>query len=505
MLKMIIADDEKIIRETISSIIDWKAIDIDLVGLCQNGMEAYNTILDENPDIVLSDLKMPGMNGLELIEKAQKTNPETRFIILSGFGEFSYAKEAMKYGVKHYLLKPCNEEQIRESVLECKEECLKLKYTEETFGQAQEAAHRLANAALFNIVNDCICQNGNLEHLIHRYETYIDFDFTAYRLSYVYYLPYSELSSFLAELEPLCKRLMPGILIHGIYVNNTLLLYYRNYDIHYSELEFFIREYKKNTLAASLETSSALYGSLRELLNVIVPKLSRYGLIYYVNDFRATYTCNYKSHIDEVDLLYKKIRDGDPDAGQSFSENLEGISSLPFIKQITSSMLMKLAIKSPGVSSQTLTDWLQEIDGAEDIEYIRKTSMEHVHTMFYMNSHRSRESQLIQTIYQYVNDHLKDPDLSLKFIAENYLYMNVDYVSKKFLKETGIRFSQFLTNKRILRAKELLLSGKYDKIQFIAEEIGLGNNPQYFSQLFKKATGMTPSAFVEQASVSIDV
>ena len=76
--------------------------------------------------------------------------------------------------------------------------------------------------------------------------------------------------------------------------------------------------------------------------------------------------------------------------------------------------------------------------------------------------------------------------------------MNVDYVSKKFLKETGVRFSNYLADIRIKKAKQLLASRGLDKIQTVAEEVGLGNNPQYFSQLFKKKTGMTPSSYIDR-------
>ncbi len=103
MLKLLIVDDERIIRETMATIIDWNTLDIQLIGTAKDGIEAYNIILDEYPDIVLTDIKMPALSGIELIAKIHEINPQTQFIILSGYGEFEYAKKAMQYGVKHYL------------------------------------------------------------------------------------------------------------------------------------------------------------------------------------------------------------------------------------------------------------------------------------------------------------------------------------------------------------------------------------------------------------------
>ena len=116
MLRLLIADDEKIIRETLCSIIDWKSLDIEVVGVCKNGLEAYDAILDEYPDIVLTDISMPKLSGLELIQKITQNHDNIQFIIISGYQDFSYAREAMKYGIKHYILKPCNEQEIIEAV-----------------------------------------------------------------------------------------------------------------------------------------------------------------------------------------------------------------------------------------------------------------------------------------------------------------------------------------------------------------------------------------------------
>ena len=116
MLKLVIADDEQIVLDGMEKIIDWHAHGVEIAGLCRNGLDAFDTILDESPDIVITDIKMPGLCGLELIAKVKGIDPGVQFIVLSGFADFEYAKQAMIFGVKHYLLKPCGEDQILEAV-----------------------------------------------------------------------------------------------------------------------------------------------------------------------------------------------------------------------------------------------------------------------------------------------------------------------------------------------------------------------------------------------------
>lgn len=93
MLKLLIADDERIIRETIFNIIDWKKHDIEVIGLCKNGIEAYDMILDESPDIVLTDIRMPGMEALELSSKSRQTDLQISLLFYPVMGSLSMPRK----------------------------------------------------------------------------------------------------------------------------------------------------------------------------------------------------------------------------------------------------------------------------------------------------------------------------------------------------------------------------------------------------------------------------
>lgn len=123
MLRLIIANDEKIIRETTCSFIDWQGIGAEVVGVCSNDVKTYETILGYYPDIILTDIKMSGFSGLELVKKVKGIDNDVQFIILSGYDSLEYAKEVTQFGTHHYLLKPCNEYQIADAIDAVKEDC----------------------------------------------------------------------------------------------------------------------------------------------------------------------------------------------------------------------------------------------------------------------------------------------------------------------------------------------------------------------------------------------
>ena len=121
---MLIVDDEKTTRKGIQSVIQWSAYGITIVGEGKNGEEGLELVRRESPDILLTDIRMPVMDGMDLIRHVREEQPQTKIVILSGHDDFSYAKEALHLGVKEYILKPFGAPELLSLILKLKEDIL---------------------------------------------------------------------------------------------------------------------------------------------------------------------------------------------------------------------------------------------------------------------------------------------------------------------------------------------------------------------------------------------
>ena len=510
MLKVIIADDERVIRETISRLIDWKGLELELVGQCKNGIEAYNAILDESPDIVMTDIKMPGLSGIELIEKISSTNLTTQFILLSGYGEFNYAQSAMKYGVRHYLLKPCSEEQIIASLKDVIYDCYQKRAARQIEQQQALLQDTLRQNVMFSILSEATTSPGtDYSAMYHTYQKYLDFEQAAYRMMCLHGVLEEELPRYYDALAEYHHSHAPGLLLYGVYVHGTLTVFSQQYDADASALDALT-----DSLAAGspqpIRRERKAFANLTELLNDLLGEITRYGTIVYLNGSRFVTTCNYHGVIHAVKELCARICALQKEGGEAHGEEiaaclddlrlrLEGIVNPDFLIQLAATILLSFSSASLFFTSEEATELALELQQYSSPEEIRAALFSRLIPAVSTPCSDAEDcTDFILRVQQYVRDNISNPNLTLKWIAENYLYMNVDYVSRKFVRQTGQKFSAYLTDVRIQCAKHLMSESGADNLYSIAEQVGCGNNPQYFSQIFKKNTGMTPSAYVKQ-------
>lgn len=123
MLKVLVADDESKVCQLIIKLVDWEALEMQVVATAENGIEALERIKEFTPDIAITDIRMPGYDGLELIRMAKEINPKMEFVIISGYRHFEYAQTAIRYGVNAYLLKPIKKDELRETLQKLGERC----------------------------------------------------------------------------------------------------------------------------------------------------------------------------------------------------------------------------------------------------------------------------------------------------------------------------------------------------------------------------------------------
>ena len=163
MLKVLISDDEQNICHLIESMIDWDEMGLTLVGMTHNGMDACQKIDQLQPDIVITDIKMPQMDGLEVIKHTLKQPSAPKFIVISGFSNFQYAYTAIKYGVEDFLIKPLSSEELRGSlektILKIMSSRAKLRSDKGHTFQMNEACKKVRWIFLASLFNHSIALN----------------------------------------------------------------------------------------------------------------------------------------------------------------------------------------------------------------------------------------------------------------------------------------------------------------------------------------------------------
>ena len=442
MYKLLLVDDEQIIREGIERMIDWNRLNITLTASCSNAIAALDSMTDDMPDILLTDIRMPGLSGLELIEKISQTDLNIQFILLSGFGEFEYAKQAMRFRVHHYLLKPCNEDQIIESI----QDVIKEHFHQKAFQDMQERQKNLVTNLHYNLLSNIIHERIFLQDgdgpSWDSYSGYMDFSNTGYELCFFYYVEENQRDPALNLIYQYMRQEAPGIPLYSIYVKNTLLLFFESHQVSYDRMDSYFRSLSSN-VAPALEYRRLSFSNLASLLEQLISKIRRYGTIYFMNGLQPVPICNYRGLISKMEQLTSYLPDESAEMQKNHLQELrgllDGITNLDFLRQTGSRTVIKLTSNGKRTSSTDATEFLLELNQQTELEPLRAMIMKQLTAMLEQQAANGSQniSPLIENITQYVEEHLDDPNLTLKWISENYLFMNVITSANVLSKKPG--------------------------------------------------------------------
>lgn len=434
MLKLLIVDDEEMICQAIANIIDWKSYNIQLVGTCTDGVEAYHTILDECPDIVITDIRMPGISGLELIERINRTDLCTQFVILSGYGEFEYAKRAMKCGVQHYLLKPCTETQIIDCIQEVTKDYYKIAFAGDLKPeQDSRAFHNLHKTLIRNMIREGISCDQVTDTFFDLYEHYINLTDVPYQFCSVYYLEEKNLAGCLEQFDDYCRENMPEVERYAVYIQNVLLVFFPNFETSYAQLDSFFKGLAFPGQTVSVEYSRMRYADLKTLLTMLIKKLKRYDILYFIDNTEAVPNFNYGQIVDRVNrlipVLAHKNAEGREETMMELKKILSAISNKDFLLQLSDNIIISLGTQLPSHTLPEITDFLYKLHKEEDAVIIGESVLDYINKLSEVQSLSTKQySPFISRLMDYIYEHYSNPDLTLKWISENYLYMNVNYV-----------------------------------------------------------------------------
>lgn len=486
MYKLYLLDDEPFILEGLKYIIDWEEHGFDVVGTSSNGEDGFNFIKNEDVDLIITDIMMPKMTGLELISNLKKINHNAKFIVLSAFQEFQYAKEAISMGAENYLTKPIDEDELIQTIEEVKKKIEKIKLEK-------------VDTKIFknDLILKLICNKNNDEVL------------DRLKLEGVN-LNYKSLCVVIVEFA------------EGVNINNLILNHIDNLDYEYCVN-------LQNQILIIMDKESVNKDALRNLkddLSSIINEQIYISRGKYVDSI-DNLNCSYQSakDIHEYKLVYPNISWIREYKEKSYNlENIDYIDfdhlkklllnkdnkeSLNYIESIFSKLKNDENLTVKQIKTKSIEVFLNVYNYFNDSKIIKGLDLylEKVINSVNLdqiqielnNMIKHRQSKLEETddsispiILKLLRNIEKNysKDLNLKEISETY-NINSIYLGQLFQKETGILFSDYLNNFRVNKAKNLLVETSL-KAAEIGELVGYANK-NYFYRKFKDIVGITPS------------
>lgn len=501
MKKVMLVEDEEFILQGIRYIIDWEELSMEVVSMAHNGREALEMFKKNPVDIVVTDVEMPFMDGLELLEEIRKISSRTRGIILSGYDEFEYARTALRLDVEEYILKPVNEDQLRDGLIHAGKHLDELDRKtagsmEDKIGWLRFLKGKLGREeeAKFYQMLPIIKDEEKVYAAIMKLDTNTLEDTAG-------------INDILMEIQKEDRK------IKTIYLSpDTLfLLLYASADSQDEEILEYYGGFQDNLessfgIMSFFTVSYAIqdYEELPECYKMAY-KLQKYRMLEgYGSCINEAHIKDRKCKdvvIDEI-LLRKMILKKDKESALNYIEdlfinNLKSEVNVDVLYQMTlkiAMMLQDIKVEYKLVQSSNLRDLseiIEKIYQADDILGLKAIFISEIAEIInYLHTEDSQYTPVVKQIMAEVQKNYKE-DMNLKTLSYKY-HMNASYLGQIFQKEAGCSFAQYLSNTKNGIAKDLILNTNM-KINDIAKEVGYPDT-SYFYRKFKQCYGVSPAS-----------
>lgn len=482
MYTLLIVDDEEIEREGMAQFIPWDSYEIKVVSTARNGAEGLEKIAKFRPDLAIVDIKMPVMNGIEMIRQAKEQYPDMTFVVLSGYGDYEFTSQAMELGVRHYILKPCDESKmipvLNKAFAELEEARKKNARSEKLETEARllkpyawEQLFRdllLGKAQASSGARQLVDELGGEQRMV----LLLDFRLKCGFDSLERYV----VGNMLGDLLP------DGTLLMTTGVDRDVLVLAD--AMAESSVETAVQVLKKEfkrfetlpmlssaSRTGTLAELSVLFRQAQELLQLNMdenePALLRPSrnaalpeTVNEIFDLEALrQTGSYEELLQELAFSFAKM---------------EAKDYRPQQRQKLCELAWKLLFEDKAAPEDSLPAWADALTAAWNHP---------------QPDARSRE------IFLAIYENLPEPEFSLQTIAQQRLFMSEDHLRRIFSQMTGNRFSAYLEHCRITQARRLLEFQPDMKISRLAELVGYPLDGQYFSKVFRKICGVTPTEY----------
>ncbi len=522
-----LVDDEEEVARAITRKIDWNAMGFQLPSYASNGLEALEIAESSQPDVVMTDIQMPYMDGLEFSRRLKEILPNTRIIIFSGFDEFEYAKEAVRLQAEEYILKPVDSEElekvftrIRASLDKEIDERRNIKKLETYY---QDSLPILREGFFTSLIEGRIPEK-ELESSME--DLQIDLAGPYYCVCVIHtstnHVPEGMTPRLLAlAVRRLAEeRLLPGHRSRCFhYLGNTVMIAElgspEELPVLTNECDIFCR------LAGSMLRAVVTIG-----VGHVIPEVKDISYSYSGARSAVSYRVIYGtskaisiseiapsetelSAVNEEEQLrdvFKHVRLEDADQlKESVDRYLGGLDrfsnvqeyrffAMELVSEIyrfakNNKLELKEVFRETGESDDVYS-LVQRLEKNDLKQWMCDTCL--IMQAMLAEKRLSNTQSFVTKAVEYVNENYADKELSVEKIC-SHLGVSAAYFSTVFKKETGKSFTNFLTDVRMNRAVELLLNQE-GKTYIIAEAVGY-SDPNYFSYVFKKQFGVSPSKY----------